>query len=266
LGDFYIIWRRIEATLLPVGTFVWPRSILFSIAIQEPILGALAQRILAIPCKRRRTKAIDYLLRSEMDALLCAPDLSTRSGRRDRALLVLACQTGLRAAELIGLRCQDIELSTGAHVRCTGKGRKERCTPLRKDAVAHLRAWARELNGQPGDPLFPNAYGKKLSHDGLSYILSKHVTAARKTVPSLKGKRITPHVLRHSFAMDLLEHGIDRSVIALWLGHESVETTQIYMHASLELKRRALAKTNEFTGKPSRYRPGDQLLAFLQSL
>lgn len=236
------------------------------VAVQEPSLGALAQRVLAIPCQRRHTKPIDYLTRSEVNDLLAASNLRTRTGRRDRTLLLVAAQTGLRAAELIGLCCKDIHLGSGAHVRCTGKGRKERCTPLRKDAVVALRAWVRELNGQPTEPLFPNTHGRKLSHDGLAYILAKHVAMASKLSPSLKKKRITPHVLRHSLAMDLLEQGVDRSMIALWLGHESIETTQIYLHASLALKERALAKTNEFTGTPGRYRPSDPLLAFLQSL
>jgi len=236
------------------------------VALQEPSLGALAQRVLAIPCKRRQSKPIDFLTRSEIDALLAVPDPATWMGRRDRALLLVAAQTGLRAAELIGLRCQDVVLVCGAHVRCLGKGRRERCTPLRRDAVATLRAWMRELNGHPSDPLFPNARGQSLSHDGLAYILAKCVATARGKCPSLLKKRVTPHVLRHSLAMDLLQHGIDRSIIALWLGHQSMETTQIYLHANLELKEQALAKTKAFKGKPGRFRPTDQLLAFLQGL
>jgi len=236
------------------------------VALQEPSLGALAQRVLAIPCKRHVSKTIDFLTRTEMDSLLAAPDPGTWMGRRDRALLLVAMQTGLRASELIGLRCQDVVLGCGAHVRCLGKGRRERCTPLRKDALATLRAWLRERNGQPSEPLFPNARGNPLSHDGLEYILSKHVATAKVKCPSLLTKRVTPHVLRHSLAMTLLQSGIDRSIIALWLGHRSVETTQIYLHANLELKEQALAKTQQFQGKPGRYRPTDQLLAFLQSL
>lgn len=236
------------------------------VALQEPTLGALAQRVLAIPCKRRRSKPINFLTRSEIEALLATPDQATRSGRRDRTLLLVATQTGLRAAELIGLRCQDVVLGCGAHVRCLGKGRRERCTPLRKDAVAALRSWLRELEPRPSDPVFPNARGQPLSHDGLAYILAKHVATARSKCPSLVGKRITPHVLRHSLAMDLLQSGVDRSVIALWLGHQSMETTQIYLHASLELKEQALAKTKQFKGRTGRFRPTDQLLAFLEEL
>jgi site-specific recombinase XerD len=236
------------------------------VALEEPSRGGLAQRVLAIPCKRHKSKPIDFLTRPEIDALLAAPDPRTWMGRRDRTLLLVAAQTGLRASELIGLRCQDVTLGTGAHVRCTGKGRKQRCTPLRKDAVAALRAWLRERNGQPSDALFPNARGHPLSHDGLDYLLDKHVATARRGRASLANKRVTPHVLRHSLAMDLLQHGVDRSVIALWLGHESMETVQVYLHANLELKEEALAKTEPFNGRPGRYRPDDQLLAFLQGL
>ncbi|HLH52862.1 MAG TPA: tyrosine-type recombinase/integrase [Verrucomicrobiae bacterium] len=236
------------------------------LALEEPSLSALAQRVLAIPCKRYKRRSIDFLTRPEIDALLSAPDQGTYLGRRDRALLLVAAQTGLRASELIGLRCQDVVLGSGAHVHCVGKGRKARSTPLRKDGVAVLRAWMRERNGQPSDVLFPNARGLSLSHDGLDYILSKHVATAKIKYPSLMKKRVTPHVLRHSLAMDLLQHGVDRSVIALWLGHESMNTVQIYFHANLELKEQALAKTEPFNGRPGRFKPNDELLAFLQGL
>jgi integrase/recombinase XerD len=236
------------------------------VASQEPALAALAQRVLAIPSKRYKTKPIDFLTRPEMEALLAAPSQATYLGRRDRTLLLVAVQTGLRASELLGLRCQDVMLSGGAHLRCTGKGRKARCTPLRKEAVAALRAWMRERDTQPSEVLFPNARGQPLSHDGLAYLLAKHVAAARRQCASLASKRVTPHVLRHSLAMDLLHHGADRSLIALWLGHESMETTQIYLHADLQLKEQALAKTEPFPGSPARYRPDDPTLAFLRSL
>jgi site-specific recombinase XerD len=167
------------------------------VALQEPSLGALAQRVLAIPCKRHVSKPIDFLTSIEMESLLAVPDQGTWMGRRDRALLLVAMQTGLRASELIGLRCQDVVLGCGAHVRCLGKGRRERCTPLRKDSLAVLRAWLRERNGKPLDPLFPNARGTSLSHDGLDYILSKHIAQAKLKCPSLLKKRVTPHVLRH---------------------------------------------------------------------
>ena len=167
---------------------------------------------------------------------------------------------------MTGLRCQDVVLDHGAHVRCRGKGRKERCTPLRKDAAGALRSWLRERQAAPTDPLFPAARTGPLSRDGIAYLLAKHVATARQRCPSMRRKRISPHVLRHSAAMDLLHHGIDRSVIALWLGHECVETTQMYLHASLELKERALARTKPLDVPAGRYRPDDRVLAFLASL
>jgi len=236
------------------------------VAVQEPSLGALVQRVLAIPSKRHKTKPVDFLSQDEIAALLAAPDPTTWSGRRDRTLLLVAAQTGLRLGELIELRCQDVVLGNCAHVQCLGKGRKQRCTPLRRDAVAALRSWLRERNGLPSDPLFPNAQGRPLSADGVQYLLAKHLAQARSNCPSLKRKRVSPHVLRHSLAMNLLQRGVDRSVIALWLGHESIETTQIYLHANLQLKEKALAKTTPLHGQPGRYRPTDKLLAFLESL
>ena len=236
------------------------------VALHEPSVGAVAQRVLAIQSKRCAKKPVDFLTQTESDALVGVPDQTTRSGRRDRTLLLVALQTGLRVSELIGLRCQDVVLETGAHVRCTGKGRKTRCIPLRKEVVVALRHWLRERNGQPTDAVFPNARGQSLSRDGVEYILSRHLNIARVTCPSLKTKRVSAHVLRHSTAMNLLQHGVDRSVIALWLGHESMETTQIYLHASLDLKEKALAKTTPFPGRNRRYRPPAQLMAFLQGL
>jgi site-specific recombinase XerD len=242
------------------------RSFFRFAAFTEPAHSALIQRVLAMPTKRYDRRPIAFLTRAEIDALISAPDKNTWHGRRDRTLLVLAVQTGLRVSELTGLRCQDVVLGGGAHVRCLGKGRKERCTPLRRDAVAALGIWLRERNAQPTDPLFPSARGGPLSRDGVEYLLAKHVAAARQLCPSLDRKRVSPHVLRHSAAMDLLQHGVDRSVIALWLGHESMETTQMYLHASLEMKEQALAKTAPLNVPFGRYRPDDQLLAFLKSL
>lgn len=236
------------------------------VALREPSLVAVAQRVLAIPSKRFTRTPVDFLSRGEVQALLAAPDQNTWSGRRDRAWLLVAVQTGLRVSELIGLRGQDVVLGAGAHVRCTGKGRKTRCVPLRKETVLALRAWVRERGGQPTDALFPNARGTPLTRDGVEYLLAKHLVVARLACPSLKTKRVSAHVLRHTTAMDLLQNGVDRSVIALWLGHESMETTQAYLHANLQLKEQALAKTEPFTGQSRRYRPTDRLLAFLQSL
>ena len=180
--------------------------------------------------------------------------------------MTLALQTGLRVSELVGLCHQDIVLGNGAHLRCRGKGRKERCIPLSREAVAALRHWFREQNAQPADPLFPNARGRPLSRDGVEYLLQKHLKTAGQRCPSLKGKHVSPHVLRHSTAMELLRHGVDRSIIALWLGHESVETTQMYLHANLALKESALARTTPLNIRVGRYRPDDRLLAFLKSL
>ena len=222
--------------------------------------------VLAMPSKRYVHSPIAFLNSVEVAALLAAPDLNSWGGRRDRALLLLAVQTGLRAAELIGLCCDDIVLGPAAYVRCRGKGRKLRNTPLRKDTVAVLRAWVRERQGQPNDPLFPTISGTALSHDALQYLLTKHLAVARLHCPSLLGKHLTPHGLRHTLAMNLLHHGVDRSVIALWLGHESIETTAIYLQADMQLKEQALAMTPTSNARTRRYRPDDRVLDFLRSL
>lgn len=235
-------------------------------AFKAPEHSAQIQRVLAIPNKRWGRKSVEYLTGQEAQALIKAPDQATWSGRRDHALLLLAVQTGLRVSEVVGLQCRDIAFGPGAHVRCRGKGRKERCTPLSKEAARCLRAWLGESGFSPEDPLFPNARGGPLSRDGVEYLLAKHIAAARRCCSSLRGKRVSPHVLRHTAAMNLLQHGVDCSVIALWLGHESVQTTQIYLHADLDLKQRVLAKTAPLNVPQRRYRPDDQLLAFLKSL
>lgn len=235
-------------------------------ALYEPGVSALVQRVLAIPSKRFEHKTIAFLTHEEIEALVGATDTTTWLGRRDRTLLLLTVQTGLRVSELIGLCCQDIVLGRGAHVRCLGKGRKARCTPLREDATQALRAWLGERRGQPVDPLFPNQHGGSLSRDSIEHLVDKYAAIAAQHCPSLGQKHITPHVLRHSAAMELLQNGVDRTVIALWLGHESVETTQIYLHADLKMKERALAKTSNVDVPPGRYHPDDELLAFLKSL
>lgn len=236
------------------------------VALHAPEHSALAQRVLAIPSKRYVRRPVAFLSSVEVAALLAAPDLSSWVGRRDRALLLLAVQTGLRAAEIIGLRCEDIVLGPAAYVQCQGKGRKLRNTPLRKDTVTVLRAWLAERRGRSSDPAFPTINGTPLSHDALQYLLNKHLAVARRHCPSLTSKHVTPHVLRHTLAMDLLHHGVDRSVIALWLGHESVETTAIYLQADMKLKEQALAKTDATDSRARRYKPDDHLLAFLKSL
>ncbi len=236
------------------------------VALEEPAHALHCQRILAVPNKRHVRRPIEFLNREEIDALLAVPNRSTWVGRRDRTLLLVAVQTGLRVSELIGLNCQDVVLGTGAHVRCLGKGRKQRCTPLRPETAKMVDAWLRERHGQPEDPVFPSIRGGRLSRDAIECLLTKYAQLAARSCPSLKRKRISPHVCRHAAAMDLLHHGVDRSVIALWLGHESVETTQMYLHADMRLKEKALSRTESLGVKPTRYRPNDKLLAFLESL
>ena len=218
-----------------------------------------------MPSKRYVRRTVDFINRTEMEALLSAPDQSIWIGRRDRTILLLALQTGLRVSELINLRCRDIQLGTGAHISCEGKGRKQRCTPLRRDTVKTIAAWLKERAGNDDDPAFPTIRGDKLSRDAVEHMVRKYTVAASKACASLIGKRVSPHVLRHSTAMELLQNGVDRTVIALWLGHESVETTQIYMHADMRLKEKALARVTPTSSRPGRYRPDDALLSFLES-
>jgi integrase/recombinase XerD len=236
------------------------------VSLHAPEYSAVAQRVLAMPRKRYIRRPIDFLTSAEIDVLLAAPNLSTWIGRRDRALLLLAVQTGLRASELIGLRCEHIALGSAAHVQCTGKGRKRRCTPLRKDTVTILRSWLRERQAEPSDPLFPTTRGTALGHDGLADLLNKHLATARRCCPSLIKKRITPHSLRHSLAMTLLRHGAGRAVIALWLGHESEESTSMYLHADMQIKEKALSMTDATDSRARRFRADDRLLAFLNAL
>jgi site-specific recombinase XerD len=242
------------------------RSFLRYASFEAPAHSARIQRMLAIPRKRYTRGLVNYLTRPEVEALLATPDQRTWSGRRDHAFLLVAVQTGLRLSELTSLQSVDVKLDTGSHIRVIGKGRKERCTPLTKQTVAVLKVWLRELNGSDNQPLFPNARGGRLSADGAQYIVAKYAALARESCPSLRQKRVTPHVLRHTTAMEMLQAGVDRAVIALWLGHESVETTQIYLDANLALKEEVLDKTGPPEGKPRRYKADDQLLAFLKGL
>jgi site-specific recombinase XerD len=235
-------------------------------AFEAPAHGAQIQRVLAIPSKRFTRTLVEFLTRPEVDALLAAPDSRVWSGRRDHAFILVAVQTGLRLSEMTGLKRKDLILGTGAHLRIIGKGRKERCIPLATSTRAVLTSWLREPPRGDGDVLFPNARGERLSVHGVQYLLNKHRMTAAKLCPSLKDKRLTVHRLRHTMAMDLLQAGVDRAVIALWLGHESVETTQIYLEATLAMKEQALAKIKPPPGKAGRYRPGDRLLGFLNSL
>lgn len=242
------------------------RSLFRYAALRHPDYAAVIERVLAIPPKRFDRKLVTFLTEPELDALLAAPARSTWTGRRDHALFGLAAQTGLRASELIGLRCADIHLGAGAHVSCLGKGRKQRITPLTSGMVAVIRVWLAERAGQAEEPAFVTRTGRALSRDALEHRLAKYVEIAGRTCPSVSMKNVTLHVLRHTAAMRLLRAGVDTSVIALWLGHEQIQTTQIYLHADLELKERALAKTTPVNTAPGRYRPPDVLLAFLEAL
>ena len=242
------------------------RSFFRYVALSEPAHALVCQQVLAIPAKRYDRSPVGFLSQTEIQALVKAASPTTRIGRRDRALLLVAAQTGRRVSELIELRCQDVVLGTGPHLRCQGKGRKERCTPLRHDAVLMLKSWLRERNGVPNDPVFATVRGRPLSRDAVERLVAKYAALAGEECPSLKRKHVTPHVLRHSAAMDLLQHGVDRSVIALWLGHESMVTTEIYLHADLEMKEAALSHTLPLGVKPGRYRPSDDVLAYLESL
>jgi integrase/recombinase XerD len=242
------------------------RSMFAYAALRHPEHAETIARVLAIPAKKFDRALVTWLTEPEVDALLAAPDKASRAGRRDHAMLALAAQTGLRVSELTGLTRGDAHLGTGPHVSCHGKGRKQRITPLTAVTVAVLRAWLAERHGDPGQPLFPNRTGGRLSRDAVEKRLALHVTTAAGECPSLKTKNVTAHTLRHTAAMRLLHAGVDTSVIALWLGHEQAETTQIYLHADLALKEKALARTTPTDTKPGRYKPPDQLLAFLESL
>lgn len=236
------------------------------IALREPAHSALIQRVLAIPNKRFDRNLICFLTRTETDALLGAPEQDSWIGCRDHALLLTMIQTGLRVSELINLKCEDFSLDPGAHIRCRGKGRKQRSTPLTPLTVAVLRNWLRQQRATSSEPLFPTRRGGVFSRDAVERIVKKYAAIAATKCPSLISKNVSPHVLRHTTAVQLLEAGVDRSVIALWLGHESFETTQIYLDADLAIKERALQKTAPPSTKPGRFRPSDELLAFLDAL
>lgn len=238
------------------------------VAVREPALLLHCQQILSIPAKRQEKRTLDFLDREESAALLAMPDLSTWIGRRDRTLLLVMLQTGLRVSELIGLNVGDVVLEPEprAHVHCRGKGRKERATPLRGDSIRALTEWLRERGGAPDDPLFISNRQRRFSRDGIERIVRKYVRMAAEIQPSLRDKRVSPHSLRHACAMELLRSGVGCTVIALWLGHEHVETTQVYLHADMEIKKQAMDRTRSTDVPAGVYRPGDRLLAFLQSL
>ncbi|BCB83697.1 tyrosine-type recombinase/integrase [Phytohabitans suffuscus] len=234
--------------------------------VHAPEHANLIARVLAIPPKRFDRAIVSWLTGPETDALTDAPDRTTWTGRRDHALLLVAVHTGLRVSELTGLTLTDVHLGPGAHLRCHGKGRKDRCTPLTSHTTKVLRAWLKEHHGQPTDPLFPTRRGTPLSRDAVQRLVAKHATTAAASCPTLASKTVTPHTLRHSTAMALLHAGVDTSVIALWLGHETADTTQIYLHADMTIKERALARIPPTNGVHSRYSAPDTLLAYLDTL
>lgn len=242
------------------------RSLFRYAALRHPEHAQLIAQVLAIPQKRFDRTTVSFLDAAEVDALLAAPDLSRWEGRRDRALLVLATQTGLRLSELIGLDLADMQLGVGAHVRCTGKGRKQRCIPLTNTTAAAMRTWLQERGGTSGDPVFPTRTGRRLSDDAIERRVALYKDRAAQRCPSIADKQLTPHTLRHSTAMSLLRAGVDTTVIALWLGHADTRSTQPYLHADMTIKERALARTTPPNIKPGRYRPTDSLLTFLESL
>jgi integrase/recombinase XerD len=235
-------------------------------ALEHPEHAHTIARIMAIPTKRHERSTVNYLDLTEIKALLAAPDPATWLGRRDHALLVIMIQTGVRVTELTGLRVSDAHLASGPHIRVLGKGRKRRATPLTGETVTVVRAWIKERQGQPDDPLFPTRQGQPLSRYTVGVIVAKHVSTATAGCPSLQAKRVTPHTLRHTNAMLLRAKGVDIATIALWLGHESTQTTHIYEHADPALKEQAIARTAPLGAKPGRYRPSDELLAFLEKL
>lgn len=235
-------------------------------APRAPEHSAVISQVLAIPPRRRERAIVSYLTPEEADALIAAPDRTKWHGRRDHALLLLAVQTGLRVSELTGLAGQDVHLGSGPHVRCHGKGRKDRATPLTSQVVRVLRTWLAELSPAPDGPLFPAQPGGQLSRDAVERLVAKHAATAANACPSVKEKHLTPHTLRHTAAMTLLKAGVDTSVIALWLGHEDAETTQVYLHADMTIKEQALARIQPLDTSPGRYRPPDTLLAFLDNL
>jgi integrase/recombinase XerD len=242
------------------------RSLYRYAALRHPEHAATIARVLAIPTKRHDRAIVCYLGEHETAALLGAPDRTRWIGRRDHALMTLTIQTGLRVSELIALRCQDAHLAGAPHIQATGKGRKQRITPLTTETTEVLRRWTKERAGASDRPLFPTSRGRALSRDAVALLVSRHAKTASRSCPTLATKTVTPHVLRHTAAMNLLHAGVDTSVIALWLGHESTEATQIYLHADMAIKERALARTTPVGIKPGRYRPADALLAFLERL
>lgn len=235
-------------------------------ALRHPEHAQTIGRVIEIPAKRHERALISYLDLDEIKALLAAPDRDSWLGRRDHALLLVMIQTGLRVSELTNLRTRDLTLSTGAHCRVIGKGRKARCAMLTAETIAVLRPWSRERNGEPEDPLFPTRRGGPLTPKAVAWLLDKHTTTAARQCPPLATKRVTPHTLRHTNAMLLRAENVDIHTIALWLGHESIKSTEVYLHADNKLKQQAIERTTPTGTRPGRYQPPDKILSFLNRL
>jgi site-specific recombinase XerD len=242
------------------------RSLFAYASLRHPEHAALIQRVLAIPPKRFDKPIVSFLTATEIDALIAAPDQNRWEGRRDRALLLVGLQTGLRVSELTGLHCGDVALGVGGNVRCEGKGRKHRSVPLTAATQAVLDVWIAERAGRRDEPLFPTRTGRRLSNDAVERLVRKHATTAATQCPSLHAEKTHPHILRHSCAMSLLQSGVDTAVIALWLGHADIRSTGAYLHADMTIKQRALERMATANAAPGRYKPGDKLLAFLETL
>jgi site-specific recombinase XerD len=242
------------------------RSLFVYASLRHPEHAASIAKVLAIPPKRFDKAIVTYLDQTEANALLAAPDRSTWTGRRDYTLVALAMQTGLRISELLGLNCGDVVIGVGAHVRCEGKGRKQRSVPLTELVRSILEAWLNERGGLRSDPVFTTRSGRRLSADAVQRRMTLHAETAAAQCPSLQGKHLSPHVLRHTSAMSLLHAGVDTTVIALWLGHADVRSTNAYLHADLAIKERALAQLTPTSPESGRYRPPDRLLTFLEGL
>ena len=242
------------------------RSLFTYAALRHPEHAALIQQVLAIPAKRFSKRLVSFLTETEIKALLAACDLTRWEGRRDRALLLVAVQTGLRVSELTGLNCAHVTLGTGASISCLGKGRKHRAVPLTSPTRAVLRVWITERAGLPDQPLFPTRTGRRLSTDAVQRLVRKHAATAAHRCPSIRPDKLHPHILRHSCAMTLLHAGVDTAVIALWLGHADIRSTSAYLHADMAIKQKALDLTTPASIPPGRYRPADPLLRFLESL
>lgn len=242
------------------------RSFLHYAALRDPTSLPTIERVLAIPMKRFDRPLLGFLSREEMEAILAAPDLSTWSGHRDQALLATLYNTGARVSEITAVRIVDAQLDRNLSLRIQGKGRKERTVPLWKKTANSLKAWLKRLELPPEAPLFPNRDGTRLSRFGVVKRLRAAVQVAAKQCPALKDRRVSPHTVRHTTAMHLLQSGVDITVIALWLGHESPTTTHLYVEADLTMKEQALRKLDPPSTSRPRFRATDSLLAFLDGL